>query len=162
MRKSLKLSSKISIMLMVILLNLSLSTNALTQEEEIPYNLVLDEPKLVVINKVEYVGFDTTNYETILKLYTFYQTYIDQKIMFDEMIVTYEDEIDLLNERLRLKKLTVKTLEDDRKFAYEQLEKMIEQMKKQERMEKIKIVLWTGGGVLVGTGIGILIGFLAK
>jgi hypothetical protein len=82
--------------------------------------------------------------------------------MFDEMIVTYEDEIDLLNERLRLKKLTVQTVEQDRKFAYEQLDKMIEQMRKQERMEKIKIVLWTGGGLIVGTGLGILIGFLAK
>lgn len=137
------------------------STRGLTQEN-LPSNLVLDEPQIVVINKVEHVAFDANNYETILKLYTFYQEYVTKQILFDEMVVTYEEEIDILNDKLRLKKLEVQTIDEDRKSAYNKLDSLLEAIEKEERKNKIKIGLWTGGGLIVGTGIGILIGFFAR
>jgi len=145
----------------VILIVSLISTKSLTQDE-IPNNLVLDEPELVVVNNTKYAAFTADQYSIVLKLYTFYQLYIDQKIMYEETVATYEDELGLLGEKIRLKQLTIESLTEDRELAYDQIEVLSDRLESQQRKEKVKIFVWTGLGVIVGGGLGVLIYALAK
>jgi ATP-dependent protease ClpP protease subunit len=109
------------------------------------------------------MSFDLEGYAIILQMYSAYQLYIENKSLYQDTKAYYENELKISNERLLLKDETIKILSEDREFIYQRMNKTLDEVAKEERRNKIRIILFSTGGVLVGTGIGILIGaFLIK
>lgn len=59
---------------------------------------------------------------------------------------------------LRKCNVVLTDVNDDREFIYQLREDDIEKAKKKERKQALKTILLTGGGIVVGTALGILIG----
>jgi hypothetical protein len=147
----------------VILISFFQSTTGLTQEEGIPDNLILPKPEVLKVDNINKVSFDLEGYAIILQMYSAYQLYIENKSLYQDTKAYYENELKISNERLLLKDETIKILSEDREFIYQRMNKTLDEVAKEERKNKIRIILFSTGGVLVGTGIGILIGaFLIK
>jgi hypothetical protein len=147
----------------VILISFFQSTTGLTQEEGIPDNLILPKPEVLKVDNINKVSFDLEGYAIILQMYSAYQLYIENKSLYQDTKAYYENELKISNERLLLKDETIKILSEDREFIYQRMNKTLDEVAKEERRNKIRIILFSTGGVLVGTGIGILIGaFLIK
>jgi hypothetical protein len=162
LRKQNQLSKRL-IMLTVILISFFQSTTGLTQEEGIPDNLILPKPEVLKVDNINKVSFDLEGYAIILQMYSAYQLYIENKSLYQDTKAYYENELKISNERLLLKDETIKILSEDREFIYQRMNKTLDEVAKEERRNKIRIILFSTGGVLVGTGIGILIGaFLIK
>lgn len=147
----------------MILISFFQSTTGLTQEEGIPDNLILPKPEVLKVDNINKVSFDLEGYAIILQMYSAYQLYIENKSLYQDTKAYYENELKISNERLSLKDETIKILSEDREFIYQRMNKTLDEVAKEERRNKIRIILFSTGGVLVGTGIGILIGaFLIK
>lgn len=147
----------------MILISFFQSTTGLTQEEGIPDNLILPKPEVLKVDNINKVSFDLEGYAIILQMYSAYQLYIENKSLYQDTKAYYENELKISNERLLLKDETIKILSEDREFIYQRMNKTLDEVAKEERRNKIRIILFSTGGVLVGTGIGILIGaFLIK
>jgi hypothetical protein len=147
----------------VILISFFQSTTGLTQEEGIPDNLILPKPEVLKVDNINKMSFDLEGYAIILQMYSAYQLYIENKSLYQDTKAYYENELKISNERLLLKDETIKILSEDREFIYQRMNKTLDEVAKEERRNKIRIILFSTGGVLVGTGIGILIGaFLIK
>jgi hypothetical protein len=147
----------------VILISFFQSTTGLTQEEGIPDNLILPKPEVLKVDNINKMSFDLEGYAIILQMYSAYQLYIENKSLYQDTKAYYENELKISNERLLLKDETIKILSEDREFIYQRMNKTLDEVAKEERKNKIRIILFSTGGVLVGTGIGILIGaFLIK
>lgn len=147
----------------MILISFFQSTTGLTQEEGIPDNLILPKPEVLKVDNINKVSFDLEGYAIILQMYSAYQLYIENKSLYQDTKAYYENELKISNERLLLKDETIKILSEDREFIYQRMNKTLDEVAKEERKNKIRIILFSTGGVLVGTGIGILIGaFLIK
>lgn len=147
----------------MILISFFQSTTGLTQEEGIPDNLILPKPEVLKVDNINKMSFDLEGYAIILQMYSAYQLYIENKSLYQDTKAYYENELKISNERLLLKDETIKILSEDREFIYQRMNKTLDEVAKEERKNKIRIILFSTGGVLVGTGIGILIGaFLIK
>lgn len=147
----------------MILISFFQSTTGLTQEEGIPDNLILPKPEVLKVDNINKMSFDLEGYAIILQMYSAYQLYIENKSLYQDTKAYYENELKISNERLLLKDETIKILSEDREFIYQRMNKTLDEVAKEERRNKIRIILFSTGGVLVGTGIGILIGaFLIK
>jgi len=138
----------------VILTSLLISTSGSTQEN----NLFLPEPELIQHNGKKYVGFDAEGYSVILKLYGTYQLQIENRFILDETIVLYQEKIELTEERNKLKEEMINFLTSDRNLYYSLIQDCNKEIKKIENKNKIKIIVSTVSGVLLGVGTGILIG----
>jgi len=144
-------------------MSLSALSQSLTldNEDEIPKDLILEIPTKLVVNTELYWGFSTEGLATITKIYVGYQLWVDNSDIQEDIEATYLSQIGKLELRLEKKDLQISLLEEDRDFIYKTHKETLKKFEKADKSNKIKIVLFTGGGVLVGVGAGILIGFLA-
>lgn len=143
---------------MIILMSLLISTNALTQENSTVNQLVLPEPQ-VLDNKV---CFESDSYAIMLQIYATYRLHQILINDYQETVDLYEQELHLYKERLELKNKAILTLENDRDFAYKVMDKKIDEFYEERKKTKIRTILFTGGGILVGVGIGVIIGLFSS
>lgn len=148
---------------MIILLSLWASTSALTQEtnNNIPDDLVLPMPEILRQPDTTLLTFTPEGYGIILKMYTAYQLYVDLKIDYYEIQYQSGLELDECSRQIKLGDKALEVVTEDREFAYKMADDLIQKSERQTRINKIKVLLLTSGGVLAGIGTGLLIGLAA-
>jgi Icc-related predicted phosphoesterase len=116
--------------------------------------------------KEEYiVAFSPQGAVDIAKIYQQYINLVEQREEFDNLITNYQSEVKILNKEISIFKLSntsckiiLNKVQEDRKEIYDLYKKELREKGKEERRNKIKRILFTGGGVLTGVGVGILLG----
>lgn len=106
-------------------------------------------------------SFEPDDYRLILKIFKNYTTLTETHFMLLDDIQLLEYDNTILLNALRDCNIMLTNVNKDREFIYKLREDDIKKAKKQSQKQRIKIILLTGGGVLVGVGIGILIGMFA-
>jgi len=94
-------------------------------------------------------------------MYSSYQLYIELKPKYKELQILYDRELTICKQRLELKDEALWVLIEDREFVYNKINKTLDEIKNEERKNRIKIILFTSGGLITGAAIGFVIGFFA-
>jgi hypothetical protein len=116
--------------------------------------------------KEEYiVAFSPQGAVNIAKIYQQYINLLEQKEEFNNLITNYKSEVEILNREISVFRLSntsckiiLNKVQEDRKEIYDLYKEELEEKSKEERRKKIKLILFTSGGVLAGAGIGMLLG----
>ena len=127
-------------------------------ETDLDFNIDLPlEIKHEVDGQLLY-SFEPDDYRLILKIFKNYTVLSEAHFILLEEIELLEYDAAMLLTALRKCNVVLTDVNDDREFIYQLREDDIEKAKKKERKQALKTILLTGGGIVVGTALGILIG----
>ena len=140
---------------------LNLELTPLVVETELNFNLDLPlEIKHEVDGQLLY-SFTPDDFRLILKIFKNYTVLSEMHTLLLRDIRLLENENTLLILTLNNCSKTLEDVNSNREFIYKLREDELEEFVDQNRKRKIKTILFTSGGVLVGVGLGILLGVFA-
>ena len=106
-------------------------------------------------------SYEPEQFRLTTKIFNNYLGLAEAYPLLLEDIDELETENGLFIETLSKCETTLEIVEEDRQFIYRLRESDLKQAAERERVQRIKTILFTGGGVLTGIGIGVLIGLFA-
>jgi hypothetical protein len=120
-------------------------------------------PELLIneTNGQKFFLWTLEGYVTIQKIYVGYIRWVNYVNELEELQENYGKRLLICDTRLKLKQKIIEDLAEDREWVYQQREREQEEFSKVEKKHKVKIILFTSGGVLVGAAIGIIVGLVA-
>ena len=106
------------------------------------------------------VAFTLAEYGTMLQISTGYKLWAKNYPLRNKMDKLWELRMDTVHERLEVCHSSIEILQEDRQYAYDLFYEEREAADSAMTRNTIRTVLYVSGGVLVGTGIGIIVGAL--
>ncbi len=131
------------------------------------FELDLDIPQEIVLKKGDTVkqkvlfAYDEERFRLVLKIFANYHGLAQDYDLLTEQLALTEDKSILLEREVVECVRTLKKVDKDRLFVYDLREKEQANFNRELRKQRVKTILWAGGGGLVGLGLGIVIGFFA-
>ena len=128
---------------------------------KISLKLELPKPLELTYNTKTMYAWDAKGYGIILQIFNGYTLWADNYIANLELKTNFDSRIKICSERLIIKDKIIQNLSDDRDRAYALFNQERDDKPKLQRKNTIKIILFSGGALIVGAAAGILIGFFA-
>jgi hypothetical protein len=131
------------------------------------FDLGLDIPQEIVLKKGTVVkqnflfAYDETQFKLVLEIFVNYHGLAQDYGILEEQLQLTEEKNLLLEAEVVECLRTLKKVDKDRQFVYDLREKEQKNFNSELRKQRVKTLLWAGGGGLVGLGLGIVIGFFA-
>ena len=139
----------------------NLELNPPTTNVDLDLDLTLPLEVKHTIDGQLFYSYTPDNFRLSLKIYKTYTFLAEAHVLLLKDIKTLEVDVNYLINAVDSCLVTLEDVNKDRNFIYKLRESDISRMKRNEKKQILKTVLFTGGGIAVGLGIGILIGIFA-